>query len=106
MAGTGYGIRFMLQLFMWIALAQSWNLISGLTGYVSFGHIVFFGMGAYTAAILIAKLGWPWLLASLAGGVGEIVMDTVIGSTRRPHIVLSLLYSLTGIYGSTLQRCA
>ena len=29
---TGYGIRFMLQLFMWIALAQSWNLISGLTG--------------------------------------------------------------------------
>ncbi|HEY7038870.1 MAG TPA: branched-chain amino acid ABC transporter permease, partial [Methylomirabilota bacterium] len=40
---TGYGIRVMLQLFMWIALAQSWNLISGLTGYVSFGHVAFFG---------------------------------------------------------------
>ena len=48
----GYGIRVMLQLFMWIALAQSWNLISGLTGYVSFGHVAFFGMGAYTAGIL------------------------------------------------------
>ena len=46
---TGYGLRVMLQLFMWIALAQSWNLISGLTGYVSFGHVAFFGMGAYTA---------------------------------------------------------
>ena len=69
--GTGYGVRFMLQLFMWIALAQSWNLISGLTGYVSFGHIAFFGMGAYTAGILIVKLGWPWLAASLAGGVGR-----------------------------------
>jgi branched-chain amino acid transport system permease protein len=56
MRGTGYGVRFMLQLFMWIALAQSWNLISGLTGYVSFGHIAFFGMGAYTAGILIVKL--------------------------------------------------
>jgi len=37
--GTGYGVRFMLQLFMWIALAQSWNLISALAGYVSFCHI-------------------------------------------------------------------
>jgi branched-chain amino acid transport system permease protein len=95
LAGTGYGIRFMLQLFMWIALAQSWNLISGLTGYVSFGHIVFFGMGAYTAAILIAKLGWPWLLASLAGGVGAIVLATVIGwpclRLKGPYFAISML---------------
>ncbi len=80
---------------MWIALAQSWNLISGLTGYVSFGHIVFFGMGAYTAAILIAKLGWPWLLASLAGGVGAIVLATVIGwpclRLKGPYFAISML---------------
>ena len=50
LVATGYGVRVMLQLFMWIALAQSWNLISGLTGYVSFGHVAFFGMGAYTTA--------------------------------------------------------
>ena len=43
--GTGYGVRASLQLFMWIALAGSWNLISGLTGYVSFGHVAFFGIG-------------------------------------------------------------
>ena len=36
--GTGYGVRSVLQIFMWIALAASWNLISGLTGYVSFGR--------------------------------------------------------------------
>src|SRR5262249_50460386 len=45
--GSGYGVRSMLQLFMWIALAGSWNIISGLTGYVSFGHVAFFGAGAY-----------------------------------------------------------
>ena len=50
----------MLQLFMWIALAQSWNLISGLTGYVSFGHVAFFGIGAYASRILIAKPAWAW----------------------------------------------
>ena len=48
--GTGYGIRAALQMFMWIALAGSWNLISGLTGYVSFGHVAFFGVGAYAGA--------------------------------------------------------
>jgi branched-chain amino acid transport system permease protein len=93
--GTGYGVRFMLQLFMWIALAQSWNLISGLTGYVSFGHIAFFGMGAYTAGILIAKLGWPWLLASLAGGLGAVVLALVIGfpclRLKGPYFAIAML---------------
>jgi branched-chain amino acid transport system permease protein len=65
---SGYGIRFMLQLFMWVTLAQSWNLISGLTGYVSFGHVAFFGTGAYTTSILVAAHGWHWAPASLAGG--------------------------------------
>ena len=60
---TGYGVRVMLQLFMWIALAQSWNLISGLTGYVSFGHVVFFGAGAYASSLLIVRAGLPWPLA-------------------------------------------
>ena len=93
--GTGYGVRFMLQLFMWIALAQSWNLISGLTGYVSFGHIAFFGMGAYTAGILIVKLGWPWLWASLAGGVGAVVLALVIGwpclRLKGPYFAIAML---------------
>lgn len=95
MRGTGYGVRFMLQLFMWIALAQSWNLISGLTGYVSFGHIAFFGMGAYTAGILIVKLGWPWLWASLAGGVGAVMLALVIGwpclRLKGPYFAIAML---------------
>ncbi len=92
---TGYGIRFMLQLFMWIALAQSWNLISGLTGYVSFGHVAFFGMGAYTAGILIAKVGWPWLGASLAGGLMAMVLALVIGwpclRLKGPYFAIAML---------------
>lgn len=93
--GTGYGIRTVLQLFMWIALAQSWNLISGLTGYVSFGHVAFFGMGAYTAAILVTTLGWPWLLACLAGGVMAMVLALVIGwpclRLRGPYFAIAML---------------
>ncbi|HYE92595.1 MAG TPA: branched-chain amino acid ABC transporter permease [Terriglobales bacterium] len=95
MLGTGYGIRAMLQLLMWVALAGSWNLISGLTGYVSFGHIAFFGAGAYTASILIVRAGWPWLAGALAGGAVAALLALVIGATclrlKGPYFAISML---------------
>lgn len=95
MHGTGYGVRTMLQLFMWIALAQSWNLISGLTGYVSFGHVAFFGMGAYTAGILIGTVGWAWPPACLAGGVTAMLLALVIGwpclRLKGPYFAIAML---------------
>jgi branched-chain amino acid transport system permease protein len=91
---TGYGVRVMLQLFMWIALAQSWNLISGLTGYVSFGHVAFFGMGSYTTAILVVK-GVAWPLAALAGGAMAVVLAFVIGwpclRLKGPYFAIAML---------------
>ncbi len=95
LGASGYGVRFVLQLFMWIALAQSWNLISGLTGYVSFGHVAFFGMGAYTASILIVRLGWSWPAACLAGGVGAAALALVIGwpclRLKGPYFAIAML---------------
>ena len=91
---TGYGIRVMLQLFMWIALAQSWNLISGLTGYVSFGHVAFFGMGSYTTAILVVQ-GVAWPLAAVAGGAMAVVLAFVIGwpclRLKGPYFAIAML---------------
>ncbi|MBI4592701.1 MAG: branched-chain amino acid ABC transporter permease [Candidatus Rokubacteria bacterium] len=93
--GTGYGVRALLQLFMWVALASSWNLISGLTGYVSFGHVAFFGAGAYATAILVTTHGWPWLTASLAGGVAACVLALVIGypclRLKGPYFAIAML---------------
>jgi branched-chain amino acid transport system permease protein len=93
--GTGYGVRSVLQIFMWIALAGSWNLISGLTGYVSFGHVAFFGAGAYTGAILIASAGWPWPPAALAGGAGAVVLAVLIGypclRLKGPYFAIAML---------------
>lgn len=93
--GTGYGTRTVLQVFMWIALAGSWNLISGLTGYVSFGHVAFFGAGAYTGGILIASSGWSWPLAAVAGGVAAGVLALGIGGPclrlKGPYFAIAML---------------
>ena len=95
LVATGYGVRMMLQLFMWVALAQSWNLISGLTGYVSFGHVAFFGTGSYATAILIASLDWPWPVAALAGGVAAMVLALLIGwpclRLKGPYFAIAML---------------
>jgi branched-chain amino acid transport system permease protein len=59
----------------WVVLATSWNILSGYSGYFSFGHGAFFGTGVYTAATLTTKFGWPFLAtmpvaAVLAAAVG------------------------------------
>ena len=93
--GTGYGVRSALQTFMWIALAGSWNIISGLTGYVSFGHVAFFGAGAYAGAILVTSAGWPWPVAALAGGVAAILLALIIGypclRLKGPYFAIAML---------------
>ncbi len=60
------------------ALGQAWNLIGGFGGLTSFGHVVFFGVGAYGAAILQTRYGVnPWfglpLGAVLGGAVGAAI---------------------------------
>ena len=52
---------FALFTMMYVVLALSWNIISGFTGYTSFGHVIFYGIGAYACAILVADHGWHWL---------------------------------------------
>lgn len=66
----------------WAVLALSWNILSGYSGYFSFGHGAFFGIGMYTTAFFAGKLNWPFLatlpmaalLPSLLGlGLGFVV---------------------------------
>ncbi|HEU5296277.1 MAG TPA: branched-chain amino acid ABC transporter permease, partial [Burkholderiaceae bacterium] len=45
----------------WVLLATSWNILSGYSGYFSFGHGAFFGTGVYTTAVLAGKFDWPFL---------------------------------------------
>jgi branched-chain amino acid transport system permease protein len=74
-----YSLRFLTSVVMFAGLAVSWNIIGGLAGYFSFGHAVFFGMGAYAVAITMTKAGLSfWVGLGLAAMVST-VFAVVIG---------------------------
>jgi branched-chain amino acid transport system permease protein len=62
-----------------IALASSLNILLGYTGYVSFGHIVFYGFGGYVGIYLLNKQGWSIWLAMLAGGLASGLLAFLLG---------------------------
>ena len=59
---------------MWIALAQSFNMFAGLTGYVNFGHVVFYGVGAYVSALSMAYQQMPPYVAVVLAGLASAVL--------------------------------
>lgn len=69
----------MFTIFKAIALASSLNIILGYTGYVSFGHIVFYGLGGYVGFYLISQVGWNLWPAMLAGGLASGLLAFLLG---------------------------
>ncbi|MBR0751262.1 branched-chain amino acid ABC transporter ATP-binding protein/permease [Bradyrhizobium jicamae] len=63
----------------WAALATSWGILSGYTGYWSFGHAAFFGAGVYTTATLCGKFGVPFLLTVPLAAAVAALLAVVIG---------------------------
>ncbi len=90
-----YAVAFVLVLFMYLALATSWNVISGFAGYVSFGHVAFFGIGAYTSALLVVRQNVAWPIASVAGGLAATIAAAALGwvslRLRGPFFAISML---------------
>jgi branched-chain amino acid transport system permease protein len=72
-------VRLLSTVFLFAALAQSWNIIGGYTGYVSFGHVTFFGLGAYVAAMLFRDFGWPPYAAVLPAGLVAALFAMLVG---------------------------
>lgn len=72
-------LRIATETIMWIGLAITWDLLAGYTGYLNFGHAMFFGIGAYTTAILMKLAGWPFLLTLPLGGILAGVVALIIG---------------------------
>ncbi len=62
-----------------VALASSLNIILGYAGYISFGHVVFFGLGGYVGLYLMNTLGLSLWVALLAGGLAAALLAFLLG---------------------------
>jgi branched-chain amino acid transport system permease protein len=88
---------------IWAVMGLSWNILSGYSGYVSFGHAAFFGLGAYFVALAQIKLGMtPWVsipIAGLIGGVAGLLVGLPTFRLRGHYFALAMLaYPLAFLY--------
>jgi ABC-type branched-subunit amino acid transport system ATPase component/ABC-type branched-subunit amino acid transport system permease subunit len=88
---------------VWATLGISWNILSGYSGLVSFGHAAFFGLGAYTLTILFVFFGiTPWIglpLAGVVGGLAGLIIGYPTFRLRGHYFALSMLaYPLALLY--------
>lgn len=92
--GNGYIMGLMVSGLIVAGVALAWALLGNLGGMVSFGHAAFFGVGAYTSAILSAKAGLPVPLSLLAGALGAALCSLVMLPALRlsgPYFALAIL---------------
>ncbi|MCO7219582.1 ATP-binding cassette domain-containing protein [Klenkia sp. PcliD-1-E] len=85
-----------IDIAMFVALAYAFNIISGFTGYISFGQVVFFGFGAFATALLIIHAEVPWFLAAVLGGLAGAVVAVPVGWVM---LRLQGIYFALGMFG-------
>ena len=88
--GNDYVVGVGLTLLMWIALTQSWCVLSKMTGYISLGHVVFYGLGAYLVVVTWQRV--PLALAIVGAGLLAAAFAALVGlpvlRVRGPYFVI------------------
>ena len=100
---NSYYLLLLTILPIWSVMGLSWNLFSGYSGLISFGHAAFFGLGAYLVAILLNS--WvisPWIsvpLAGILGGLAALMVGIPTFRLRGHYFALAMLaYPLALLY--------
>ena len=75
--------------------AASWDLLTGISGQISFGHAIFFGIAGYLCAYLISYQNYPIWIAIIIGALGAVIFGLVIGipllRLKGPYLALGTL---------------
>ncbi|HKP87370.1 MAG TPA: branched-chain amino acid ABC transporter permease [Blastocatellia bacterium] len=90
-----YAQHVLILILLYVALGSAWNILGGFAGQLSLGHAAFFGIGAYTAAIIASKSALsPWW-AIVLGPVVVLPVAVVVGwvcfRLRGPYFTLATI---------------
>jgi branched-chain amino acid transport system permease protein len=90
-----YSQHVLIVILLYVTLASAWNILGGFAGQLSLGHAAFFGIGAYTAAIIASKSALsPWW-AIIAGPVVVLPIALLVGwicfRLRGPYFTLATI---------------
>ena len=94
--GSEFAISMALTCLMYVALSSSWSLFCGTTRYLSLATSAFFGIGAYTSALLLESQGW-WLaigLGALIAAAVAVVMGAAVLHLRGTYFAV-LTFGMT-----------
>jgi branched-chain amino acid transport system permease protein len=93
--GLNYWLHMLLVVFMYVAMASSWNLLGGYAGYISLGHSAFYGIGGYVTGALMTFCGVSPLWSALLAGVACFAIGLPVGritlQTRGPAFIISTI---------------
>lgn len=111
-----YLIRVIILTSIFAILAASWDLLSGFTGQMNFGHALFFGMGAYTSALLNIHFAIPPWGSVPLGALAAVLTGLIIGipclrlkgtylaltTMAFPIILMGIVFALPDLTGGEL----
>lgn len=111
-----YLLRILILSSIFAILAASWDLLSGFTGLMNFGHALFFGVGAYTAALLNLHARIPPLGSIPLGALAAVLTGLIIGipclrlrgtylaltTLAFPIILMGIVFAIPGVTGGEL----
>ncbi len=111
-----YLLRILIFTSIFAILAASWDLLSGFTGQMNFGHALFFGVAAYCTALLNLRLDLPPWISIPVGALGAVLAGLIIGipclrlrgtylaltTLAFPIILMGVVFAIPNITGGEL----
>ena len=88
-----YYLAVLAEIMIFALFAASLHMLTGIGGLISFGHAAYFGLGAYTAALLVNHFAWPMVAALAAAPAAAAVGGLVLGwfCVRLSGVYLAML---------------